>query len=134
MLRCFVIVIAFFFASPAAAKTLALIIGNDAYEDVRPLERAGADAQGYASFFQARGVEVHLHRDLNGRAMRRAVAGFLDKVAPGDNVIFIYAGHGWSDGTENFLAPTDIPRRGSEALIRAESFPLQNGVNGIVDQ
>lgn len=122
-------------ALPAvASRTLALIIGNDTYAQLPPLAKARSDAQGYAVFLGARGFEVHLHNDLSARAMGEALADFYDRIQPGDTVVFVYSGHGWSDGRENFLVPVDSRASGSQTLLAVESVPLRNGVNGILDQ
>lgn len=118
----------------ATAKSLALVIGNDSYQNVEPLLKARSDAEGYRAFLSARGFDVTIRLDLGGRDMVVALAEFLDKIAAGDTVLFIYSGHGWSDGRENYLVPVDIRLKGSETLIAAESFALRNGVNGIIDK
>jgi hypothetical protein len=117
-----------------AAKSLALVIGNDSYVEVPALQKARADAQGYAAHFQALGFEVTLVLDASGRAMDEALAGFYDRIAPGDTVVFVFSGHGWSDGRQNFLLPVDIRAQGSETLLARESVALRNGVNGVVDE
>ncbi len=121
-------------AGMTRAKSLALVIGNDSYQNVEPLLKARSDAEGYRAFLQDRGFDVTMKLDLGGRDMVVALAEFLDKIATGDTVLFIYSGHGWSDGRENYLVPTDIRFEGSETLIAAESFALRNGVNGIIDK
>lgn len=122
------------FSGAAGAKSLALIIGNDSYQEVSTLQKARADARGYAAALQARGFDVTQLEDLNGRDMRAALALFLDRISPGDTVVFVYSGHGWSNGSVNFLLPTDVRASGSETLIEAESQALRNGVNGVIDQ
>ena len=57
-----------------------------------------------------------------------------ERISPGDTVVFVFAGHGWSDGRQNFLLPTDIREQGSETLLARESVALRNGVNGVVDE
>jgi hypothetical protein len=118
----------------AGAKSLALILGNDGYLEIPPLQKARADAAGYAELFGQMGFEVILETDVDARAMTYALAGFLDRIEPGDTVAFIYSGHGWSDGRQNFLVPVDIRAQGSETLLARESFPLRNGANGIIDE
>lgn len=118
----------------AQAKSLALIIGNDSYQNVEPLKKARSDARGYSEFLSARGFDVTMEQDLDGRDMLVVLSGFLDKISTGDTVMFIYSGHGWSDGRQNYLVPVDIRSGGSETLIAAESFALRNGVNGIIDK
>lgn len=121
-------------ALPGQARNLAFVVGNDAYLNVPPLQKARSDADGYASFFADKGFEVYAHTDLDQRGMVVAFATFLDAIQPGDTVVFAYSGHGWSNGTENFLLPTDIRITGSQTLIEKESFVLKNGVNGILDE
>ncbi|WP_095590174.1 caspase family protein [Actibacterium ureilyticum] len=121
-------------ALPAQARNLAFVLGSDSYKNVAPLLKARSDAYGYATFFADKGFEVFAHADLGQRDMVVALAAFLDAIRPGDTVVFAYSGHGWSNGTENFLLPTDIRITGSQTLIEKESFVLKNGVNGILDE
>ncbi|MEO1678115.1 MAG: caspase family protein [Pseudomonadota bacterium] len=121
-------------AGAAMARDLALVIGNDSYDNVADLERARADARAYGAFFAERGFEVFLHEDVGGRDMLVALVSFYDEIRPGDRVVFVFAGHGWSDGVENYLVPRDIGVTGSPTLIAAESYPLRNGVNGVLDE
>lgn len=121
-------------ALPAQARNLAFVLGNDGYQNVPQLLKARSDAEGYAAFFTDKGFEVFAHADLGQRDMVVALATFLDAIRPGDTVVFAYSGHGWSNGTENFLLPTDIRITGSQTLIEKESFVLKNGVNGILDE
>ena len=120
--------------SPAAAKSIALIIGNDTYENIDRLQKARADASGYNALFSQLGFDVTMRTDLSGRDMVFELATFFDRIEPGDTVVFVFAGHGWSDGAENYLVPTDIRISGSETLLARESFPLRNGVNGVIDE
>jgi uncharacterized protein YecT (DUF1311 family) len=120
-------------SAPLAAKTVAMVVGNDAYREITPLQKARADARGYADFLTARGAEVHLHLDLAGRDMRLALSRFLDRIEPGDTVVFVYSGHGWSDGRENYLLMTDVPGNSSASFLQTESMALKNDANGIVD-
>lgn len=120
--------------APGLAKSLALIIGNDNYQNVTPLRKARSDAAGYHQLFATQGFDVSLHTDLSSREMTVELATFFDRIEPGDTVVFVFAGHGWSDGRENFLVPVDIRPSGSETLLSRESFPLRNGANGIIDE
>lgn len=131
---CFFLLASLIFAGSVSAKSLALIIGNDTYQTVPRLHKARSDSRGYEAALKSKGFNVTQLEDLNGQAMRTAVAKFVDAIDPGDTVAFIYSGHGWSDGTSNYLLPTDVSAKGSETLIAAESFSVRNGVNGIVDQ
>lgn len=118
----------------AAAKSIALIIGNDTYTNLVDLDKARSDAAGYQSLFQSLGFDVTMRTDLTRQEMSFELATFFDRIAPGDTVAFVFAGHGWSDGADNFLIPTDMRAAGSETLFARESFSLRNGANGIIDE
>jgi hypothetical protein len=119
----------------ALAARLALVIGNDSYEEVPDLALARADAAAYADFLRTQAFdEVDLQIDLGQRDFLRALGRLYSAIRPGDTVVFVYAGHGWSDGSQNFLAPVDLPGTASEEEIRALSVPLKNGRNGILDE
>jgi hypothetical protein len=117
-----------------AAKSLALVIGNDDYAHLPDLAKARADARGYADFLADRGYDVTLLTDAGRVAMDEALVAFIDRIEPGDTVAFVFAGHGWSDGRQNFLLPADMRAGGSERLLARESVALRNGVNGVLDE
>ena len=117
-----------------SAKSIALIVGNDTYANVVSLEKARSDAAGYETLFLSLGFDVTMRTDLTGNEMSYELATFFDRIAPGDTVAFVLSGHGWSDGSDNFLIPTDMRASGSQTLIARESFSLRNGVNGIIDE
>lgn len=131
---CAVLALAFCYPTVGIAKSLALIIGNDSYTNIAPLRKARSDAAGYSALFAGQGFDVTLREDLGGRDMVFELSTFFDRIQPGDTVVFVFSGHGWSDGTENFLVPTDIRTSGSETLLARESFALRNGVNGVIDE
>ena len=120
--------------SALGAEAVALVIGNDDYAHVAKLKMARQDSRGYVALFEARGFRTFHLEDADGAAMRLALARFYDSISPGDTVAFVYAGHGWSNGTNNYLLPTDVADSGSQSVIEAQSFDLRNGVNGIVDE
>ena len=121
------------FSSNAMAERYALIIGNADYAELDDLQNTHADAQAYHSAFQELGYDATLLFDLDIDNTEIALDALLDKVAPGDDVAIVYAGHGWSDGQVNFLLPTDAPRQASDRTLRRSSIPLRDGQNGILD-
>ncbi len=123
-------------AGPAfAAKRVALVIGNDAYDQLTTLEKAAADAKGYAALARTKGFDEVIERtNLTRQEMDIAIAEFLQAIEPGDTALFVYSGHGWSDGSQNYLVGVDAPETAQEALLARISIPLQNGVNGILDE
>ncbi len=61
---------------PTIGKRVALVMGNDAYQNVGKLEKAGNDASAMARELRAAGFEVTLERDLNFRSMVKKVDFF----------------------------------------------------------
>src|SRR5271168_3240348 len=124
----------FCLAIPAQAeKRLALVIGNDSYQHIDKLLKAKADAKGYADLLREKSFLVEDRYDLGFDDMEAAVAGFVRKINPGDTAVFVYSGHGWSDGAHNYLVGVDVPGRATEELLTRLSLPLRNGVDGVLD-
>lgn len=119
--------------SPAsAAKRLALVIGNNAYENVPQLQKAVNDAEAMAKELAGLGFEVVSAENVGRRAMSRALVELESKIESGDTVLFYFAGHGFAvDGT-NYLLPVDVPVAGpgEEGLVRDASF----AVSGLTDR
>jgi len=104
-------------------KRIALVIGNDAYTHVRPLQKAGNDAIAMARELKAAGFEVLLHRDLNYRGMVKAVETLTNSVNGGDQVVFFFAGHGVQIKSGNYLLPVDIEAN-SESEVEKTAYGL----------
>ncbi len=117
----------------AQAVERALIVGNDNYETLPSLLKAQEDAEGYTELLTRKGFEVTTIFNAPMAQMRRQLAEFYETIEPGDTVAFIYSGHGWSDGSLNYLVPTDAQITASAAVAVEMSIPLKNGVNGILD-
>ena len=115
----------FFAASPAeAAKRIALVIGNNAYENVPKLLKATNDADAISKELAKLGFEVVTAQDVGRRAMSRALVELEGKVGAGDTALVYFAGHGFAiDGT-NYLLPVDVPVAApwEEGLVRDASF------------
>lgn len=118
----------------APAKELALVIGIDDYSELPSLNKALEDAEGYRDLFESKGFEVHFLENPASGTMRVELAQFYDRIESGDTVVFVYSGHGWSDGALNYLVPADTPNISSTVIAAELSVPLKNGVNGILDQ
>jgi Caspase domain len=120
-------------AQPAmAGKRLALVIGNNAYENVPQLQKAVNDADAIAAELLKLGFEVVKAEDVGRRAMSRALVELEGKIGPGDTALIYFAGHGFAiDGT-NYLLPVDVPVAGpgQEGLVRDASF----AANGLSDR
>ena len=114
-------------AGSAAAqeqRRIALVIGNDDYEEILSLQKAVNDAEAISARLSGMGFEVVTATNIGRRAMSRAVREFEKMIRPGDMTLFYYAGHGFSVSGQDFLLPVDIPQAGpgDESLVRDEAF------------
>lgn len=111
-------------AGPAAAERWALVVGNDAYESLPGLQKARNDAQAVSAALTAQGFQVTLLTDAGRRDMTRAVSDTAARIAPGDEALFYFAGHGVEIAGRNYLLPADAPaaKPGDEAFLTAESL------------
>lgn len=94
---------------PAVAeKRVALVVGNSAYQHVRPLANPANDAEAMSSMFKSAGFDVvEFRRDLTTADMRRALRDFSDQVRDADVAVVYYAGHGVEIEGTNYLVPVD---------------------------
>ena len=117
------LIIVTFCGVPAHAKRVALSIGNDTYQSVTKLAKAGNDAEAMSEEFKKAGFEVDLKKNLNYKNMIKAVDAFLGKIKKGDEVAIFYAGHGVQLKTGAYLLPTDIEAE-SESEIEKFAYGL----------
>ena len=90
-----------------AAKRVALVIGNSAYQQVAELPNPKNDASDMANKLQELDFKVVSGLDLDLRGMRETVRDFIRELDGADLAIFFYAGHGLQvDGT-NYMVPVD---------------------------
>lgn len=120
-------------AAPAFAKRIALVIGNDTYQNVQALKNARADAKAIAAELKSVGFDVTLKQDLTQKAMKAALRDFKSQVAGGDEVVFYYSGHGVQFGGTNYLVPVDISAE-SEAQVADDAVPLQRILDDLTEQ
>ncbi|MCA8903120.1 MAG: caspase family protein [Hyphomonas sp.] len=115
--------------SAGAQTKRALIVGVGDYDELPDLQKTTGDANGYADVFRDNlGFEVTLVTDVKTVEFLEALDGFLKSISPGDEVAFIFSGHGWSDGADNFLALKDAPLEGSEFALKHQTVSLLNEV------
>ena len=115
-------------ALPVHAKRIALVMGNDNYQHVAKLQKAGNDAVAMATELRAAGFEVVLHKDLNYRAMVKAMESLYASITGGDEVVVFFAGHGVQIKNGSFLLPIDI-----EATSESEVEKTAYGLNDLMD-
>ncbi|MBI3435167.1 MAG: caspase family protein [Proteobacteria bacterium] len=126
-------VLATLFATVAAAwpaqaqKRAALVIGNDAYQNVPPLRKAANDARTMGDTLKKLGFGVLYGENLTRRDMADKLITFDRMVEPGTVAFFFFAGHGFEVKGENYLLPVDVPpaREGQEELVRDSAVAAQ---------
>ena len=107
----------------STGKRIALVIGNDAYQKVTRLQKAGNDATTMARELRSAGFDTTLHRDLNYQDMVRAVEVFSNRINGGDQVVVFFAGHGVQIKTGSYLLPVDI-EASSESQVEKTAYGL----------
>lgn len=98
-----------------AASRVALVIGNNNYENLSSLNNPGSDAARLASLLDGYGFEVMRCEgdelgcfDLGRSDLRDALEDFEDEADGADVALFFYAGHGLQTAEGNVLAPIDM--------------------------
>jgi hypothetical protein len=91
-----------------AARRVALVLGNSAYQNVAKLPNPVNDGAAIAATLTSAGFDVVDSRhDLAAAETRRALRDFADRARDADIAVVYYAGHGIEvDGT-NYLIPVD---------------------------
>jgi len=113
----------------AHAERRAFIVGSADYENISDLQKTIADADGYEGLFGGQlNFEVSRLSNPTRPKFAAAFGEFLESIQPGDEIVFIFSGHGWSDGAENYLVMTDAPRDASEFVLKAETMPITSGI------
>ncbi len=91
-----------------AAKRVALVIGNSAYQNVPALANPINDGATMAATLKDAGFDVVDSRhDLSAIETRRALRDFSDAAHDADIAVIYYAGHGMEVDGENYLIPVD---------------------------
>lgn len=112
-------------AYPAeAAKRVALVIGNSAYEHAAPLENPKNDAIALAAVLERLGFTVVMGVDLKRAAFEKTVRKFSKALRGADVGLFFYAGHGLQVKGQNYLAPIDAALD-DEADLDFEAMPVR---------
>jgi hypothetical protein len=108
-----------------AQKRVALLVGNNAYQNVPVLRTAINDAYALADALRKLNFSVIVAENQSRRAMSESLLAFDKAIEPGDMALFFFAGHGFEIHGENFLVPTDTPAvgEGQEELLRDATYP-----------
>ncbi len=111
----------------AEAKRIGLVIGNDNYSQLPPdyqLKKARNDARAVAEVFKELGFEITSGFDLSRRDINFKLSTIANKIEPGDEVMFFFAGHGVRIDGLNYLLPADIPSidQADKTILKSESI------------
>jgi hypothetical protein len=105
--------------SPAFAETrVALVIGNEAYQDVPRLRNPANDANAVAAALKRSGFDTILAVNLDQRGMEDAAIRFSRAARTADIALFYYSGHALQFNGVNYLAPVDTSLRDESDLRR----------------
>ncbi|MGO9173345.1 MAG: caspase family protein [Rhodomicrobium sp.] len=91
----------------AAAKRVALVIGNAAYVQAGALTNPVNDAADMAKALTRFGFDVTLGLDLDRRAFDEKLRAFARSLDDADTAVLFYAGHGLQVAGRNYLVPVD---------------------------
>jgi Caspase domain len=91
----------------AAAKRVALVIGNAAYTHAGALTNPVNDAADMATALTQFGFDVTLGLDLDRHGFDEKLRAFSRALESADTAVFFYAGHGLQVAGRNYLVPID---------------------------
>lgn len=110
----------------APERRVALVIGNNDYQNVVKLEKAVNDANAVADELKKVGFEVQVFNNIGQKKMNQAINDFVQRVSGGGVGVFFFAGHGLQINNQNFLVPVDMdtPREPADVADQAVSVPV----------
>ena len=88
-------------------RRVALIIGNEAYQNGKALRNPLNDAKAMQNSLQNLDFQVTTHSNTKLKEMRDAVREFGETLQEGDLALFYYSGHGIQVKGQNYLIPID---------------------------
>ena len=120
-------------AEDGRLRRVALVVGNDAYDSLRPLENAVNDAQAVAAALTDVGFAVTTVTDGTRRKLGSALVKFLEDVRRGDVALFYFAGHGVQVDEQDYLVSIDHAGV-SEAEVRVNELSVARVVDELRGQ
>ena len=108
------------------AMRRALVIGNDNYKYVEKLQNAKEDAKAMSNALKQVGFDVTEKFDLGQKETIASIREFQERINPGDEILFFFAGHGVEIDGKNYLVPTD--NLGEGKYVKEDSIDLKMSV------
>jgi len=93
--------------SPDAGRRVALVIGNQDYQFVEPLENPLNDTKEITRVLREADFDVTVGHNLSKKELEQVVRRFLRELTDGDTALFYYSGHALQVGDANFILPVD---------------------------
>ncbi|MCF8168355.1 MAG: caspase family protein, partial [Rhodoferax sp.] len=119
-------------AQDSVGKRLALVIGNDAYKNVVPLNNARNDARLMAATLKKANFEVTQANDLGREALWQTIDAFRSRIQKGDEIVFYFAGHGVQIKSNQLLLPVDI-KASNDAQVQRDGIALVDVQDALKD-
>ena len=109
-------------AAPLWAADIALVIGNEDYDEIRDLRR-GDNVVAAASALERAGIDVVGARNADLSELQSSVAQFAQMAPNADGLIVVLSGRFMHSATDTFLLPVDTDRPGI-ARLSFNALPL----------
>lgn len=106
-------------------RRVALVIGNQDYQYVEPLENPITDTNEIARILRAADFDVTIGTDLGKKDLEEIVRRFLRELNDGDTALFYYSGHALQVGDSNFILPVDA-KLASQYDLEFESLKVNH--------
>ena len=109
----------------APERRVALVIGNNTYQNLPTLDKAVNDANAVASELKKVGFDVAAYTNVGQKRMNQAINEFVQRVSGGGVGVFFFAGHGVQIDNQNYLIPVDMdpPKDPVDVADQAVSVP-----------
>jgi hypothetical protein len=127
----------FTWCCPASAegRRLALVIGNDQYQNAADLGKAISDAVAVSAVLREIGFDkvIDAH-DVTRSALERSIEELAQTVGRGDTVFIFYSGHGLALEGADYVVPVDAPLPDGgdlRAVLREASISVESVVKTI---
>nr|CAD7568965.1 unnamed protein product [Timema californicum] len=92
-----------------ASEKVALLIGNDVYENMGRLNTPSNDVISVATILHQIGFKVIALHNLTLTEMRNAIKEFCNLLSRGVYGVFYFVGHGFEISGDKFMLPVDAP-------------------------
>ncbi len=115
-----------------SGKKIALVIGNNRYKKITPLDNPTHDATDIAAALKDLGFDVTLQTDVKRPDFMHNLKAFGEQAQQANVALFYFSGHGLQVGGENILTPTDYTLDNPEKGVSANEVQkvMQDATSG----